>query len=948
MPTAKRLVKQGKPAFPVGWTLSHSRRLDSFIPQLLAGLRPDKPVEDHGDTLQSGSITIFPDGWYRFSSGAHGPDAFSLLVELLGDEAGGFALEWLAGHPGMGAWEGIDTEAGREKARRLAERGAFLLQQSVPIQGTPSAAYLEERGISTLGDLDALLGHIVNARPERGEGAILGILTDVTTPQTVLGVQTLYLDPLGRPQTRPDGSKERRVFFIALDHSTRARACFRVPAIPISIPDDCPVLPGSEGAELIGQTIITEGLENALALSQACPFATVLGLPGIGRLKRFPVSGKVIVMRDNDGPDAPATKALIAGLDALQLAGAEVRETKTPLGRDAADYAAAGQFAELCQLLLDAKPATLSLEGELQRLANLDPLDYEVQRKAEAKRLGMRPAVLDREVAWRRSEDDDDSEREETLLAAQRAEAQYQAKAVGHIGDDDVWPEPVTDIAAVLEIALSQTGRYLRTAELRRVVGVLWGAHTHFVHHPLIVLDISPRLMFRAPTSRCGKTRGLQVIKLLTPRALMESLLTTSSFVETAHLLQPTLFIDECDKILKAKEKTELHAVLLASHERESASTSKMIPDEEQGHKLHFRKTWLTFAGTSKGDFPDDQFQNRCIFIDMARNSPQDRPTKFRKRRCAVLTECRQKIARWAADLTELPDVQMPVELPDFVADNWEPLFQIAALAGGRWPHLVREAALASYRLDVETAPSDRDMAFLIDLHTVMQGKQWMWCETIAAELCALDDPADNWKMARRGLPIDDQWVGFRLRHWIGKGQTERISVGTKRVRGIYTDKLRDVFSRYVSIFSGTSEKPSNSSSRPETDENIDLSEANSRTDTTTQTGHRPSGPSKRGNGVSSGRPDGVPKPSSAQPSSKPSLGKTETATGEFRSAGQLDELDGFLGVSANSESQKQVEMPRTATASPAGNKPRVASTRRAKAPPKPDRSGLPRTEETI
>jgi hypothetical protein len=36
---------------------------------------------------------------------------------------------------------------------------------------------------------------------------------------------------------------------------------------------------------------------------------------------------------------------------------------------------------------------------EIERLAALEPIDYEVVRRAEAKRLGMRPGILDQEVA---------------------------------------------------------------------------------------------------------------------------------------------------------------------------------------------------------------------------------------------------------------------------------------------------------------------------------------------------------------------------------------------------------------------------------------------------------------------------------------------------------------------------------------------------------------------
>ena len=52
---------------------------------------------------------------------------------------------------------------------------------------------------------------------------------------------------------------------------------------------------------------------------------------------------------------------------------------------------------------------------EIERLAALDPIDYEVARTEAAKRLGIRASVLDRAVAKKRRElglDTDDDDRQ--------------------------------------------------------------------------------------------------------------------------------------------------------------------------------------------------------------------------------------------------------------------------------------------------------------------------------------------------------------------------------------------------------------------------------------------------------------------------------------------------------------------------------------------------------
>jgi hypothetical protein len=101
---------------------------------------------------------------------------------------------------------------------------------------------------------------------------------------------------------------------------------------PVPAPED-----SDKAACLVGVTLITEGIENALSIARAFPHAAVLGLPGIGRLRHVPpIKGDVIILRDGDEPGSPADKSLIRGIDHLLLTGTKtVRVTETPPGEDA-------------------------------------------------------------------------------------------------------------------------------------------------------------------------------------------------------------------------------------------------------------------------------------------------------------------------------------------------------------------------------------------------------------------------------------------------------------------------------------------------------------------------------------------------------------------------------------------------------------------------------------
>jgi hypothetical protein len=109
---------------------------------------------------------------------------------------------------------------------------------------------------------------------------------------------------------------------------------------------------------------------------------------------------------------------------------------------------------------------------EIERLAALDPLDYEVARGEAAKRLKMRASVLDRVVAAKRAELGLDTDEEGD---------KGQGRAV-KIDDVLPWPEPVSgdQIATTLEAAI-KTYAVLAYAAVDAIV--LWVLHGEIVHN---------------------------------------------------------------------------------------------------------------------------------------------------------------------------------------------------------------------------------------------------------------------------------------------------------------------------------------------------------------------------------------------------------------------------------------------------------------------------------
>ena len=126
---------------------------------------------------------------------------------------------------------------------------------------------------------------------------------------------------------------------------------------------------------------------------------------------------------------------------------------------------------------------------EIERLAALDPVDYEVKRAEAAKRLGIRASALDRVVAKQRhalgvdtGQDDDTG----------------QGRAVKII-DVLPWPEPVDgDMIATMLAAAVKTYAVMPNVAADTIA--LWVLHTWVVN----AFTISPRLALTSPTKGCG------------------------------------------------------------------------------------------------------------------------------------------------------------------------------------------------------------------------------------------------------------------------------------------------------------------------------------------------------------------------------------------------------------------------------------------------------------
>jgi Toprim domain len=272
---------------------------------------------------------------------------------------------------------------------------------------------------------------------------------------TPTGIQLGYLDPTGH-KVEIAGAERRQ--YLA-DHTASGLA-FRV--VPTSVDPTLPIF-------------IAEGLEDALTLATVYPEAKVIGLPGIGRMRRLPFfrGCEIVVFRDGDSPESSVTrKSLPAGIDHLLIGGAKVKVTDTPEGADANSILQKDGVDAIRALVESATPAVLSRDGVIQQCAALPRREYQFARRQRATELGIRLSALDFEVQLERH--------------------RRHGEALSDNDEADIHPEPVDDIVTVLNVARAEVGQYVVADPTQLDMSIMWALHSHFVHHATIDIAISP------------------------------------------------------------------------------------------------------------------------------------------------------------------------------------------------------------------------------------------------------------------------------------------------------------------------------------------------------------------------------------------------------------------------------------------------------------------------
>ena len=318
-----------------------------------------------------------------------------------------------------------------------------------------------------------------------------------------------------------------------------------------------------------------------------------------------------------------------------------------------------------------------------------------------------------------------------------------------------------------------------------------WAAATHLPD----AFDAFPYIALLSPAKRCGKTRVLEVLELLTSKAWRGTSATSATLFRMMEDV-PTLLLDEVEALGNSKPSESAQAVLavLNAGHRKGATIPRCVPPD---FKVHHFPVYGPKAFAAIGTLPDT-LADRCIHVMMQRKAPSQTVDRFLQGRAkADAAPIQKSLAEWANSCQEsichayenMNDLKF---LSDRDADLWMPLFAVCTVAA---PERLDELQRCAVALSGAKAASDVEDSLPLKLLADMQ-KVWPTGAdrmTTAMLLQRLKKIAESPWAAH---DLSPNRLSTMLRPF--SVASRQIRVGSETVKGYLRASLDEAFCRYL------------------------------------------------------------------------------------------------------------------------------------------------------
>jgi hypothetical protein len=249
----------------------------------------------------------------------------------------------------------------------------------------------------------------------------------------------------------------------------------------------------------------------------------------------------------------------------------------------------------------------------------------------------------------------------------------------------------------------------------------VWVVHTHAIE----AADFTPYLDINSPVLRSGKTRLLEVLRLLVAKPWFTGRVSGAALVRKTEQEHPTLLLDETDAAFNQQGdySEKLRGILNTGFERDGVY-SMCAPNGNDWESRDF-STFSPKAIAGIGKLPPT-LQDRAIPIRLKRALRHEQRQRLRKRKVKPeADQLRKRVSEWAdQNLANLREVepQLPDELNDRQQDVCEPLLTIAECAGGDWPRRAERALIALWGNGAEQQEGSQGIVLLADIRVALSG----------------------------------------------------------------------------------------------------------------------------------------------------------------------------------------------------------------------------------